>query len=175
VDLAEIQAAYYLVAATGVLVAAAYYILNMRETGRNRRATLTNSLIQPFTTTEFGKLWNEFTAMKWDNFEDFKSKYDSRVNPDNFSKRIAFFNLCDSIGYQVKTGLLDVGTVYNVAGIWIAFSWDQFGQVIKEYRKSDYPVDAYENWENLSKVLSDMRQQKDAEWRIKLQQVLSTH
>jgi hypothetical protein len=29
VDLAEIQAAYYMVAATGVLVAAGYYVLNM--------------------------------------------------------------------------------------------------------------------------------------------------
>jgi len=36
VDLAEIQAAYYMVAATGVLVAAAYYLMNIRTNQRNQ-------------------------------------------------------------------------------------------------------------------------------------------
>ena len=40
VDLAEIQAVYYLVAATGVLVAAIYYISNMRISQRNMKNTL---------------------------------------------------------------------------------------------------------------------------------------
>jgi hypothetical protein len=40
VDLGEIQAAYYMVAATGVLVAAAYYVLNIRTNRRNQELTL---------------------------------------------------------------------------------------------------------------------------------------
>jgi hypothetical protein len=40
VDLSEIQAAYYMVAATGVLVAAVFYIMNLREQRRNARLTL---------------------------------------------------------------------------------------------------------------------------------------
>jgi len=36
VDLAEIQAAYYMVAATGFLVAAVFYILNLRISQRNQ-------------------------------------------------------------------------------------------------------------------------------------------
>ena len=36
VDLAEIQAAYYMVAATGVLEAAVFYILNLRISQRNQ-------------------------------------------------------------------------------------------------------------------------------------------
>jgi len=40
VDLVEIQAAYYMVAATGVLVAAGYYVLNMRTQTRTREAQL---------------------------------------------------------------------------------------------------------------------------------------
>lgn len=38
VELAEIQVAYYMVAATGVLIAAAYYVLNMRATLQTRQA-----------------------------------------------------------------------------------------------------------------------------------------
>jgi len=40
VDLAEIQAAYYMVAATGVLVAAVYYVMTLRTTQRNMKANL---------------------------------------------------------------------------------------------------------------------------------------
>jgi len=40
VDLAEIQAAYYMVAATGVLVAAIYYVVTLRTTQRNMKANL---------------------------------------------------------------------------------------------------------------------------------------
>jgi hypothetical protein len=43
VDLAEIQAAYYMVAATGVLVAAIYYIQNMREAERNKKIQLSRA------------------------------------------------------------------------------------------------------------------------------------
>jgi hypothetical protein len=40
VDLAEIQAAYYMVAATGVLVAAVYYVMTIRTTQRNLKENL---------------------------------------------------------------------------------------------------------------------------------------
>ena len=48
VDLAEIQAAYYMVAATGVLVAAIYYIYNMRTSQRIMKTTLETRQMQMF-------------------------------------------------------------------------------------------------------------------------------
>ena len=81
VDLAEIQAIYYMVAATGVLVAAVFYILNMRETTRNRRLTLTNNLMQNFTSEEGSRRWLELMTMEWKDFDDFRAKYDSSLNP----------------------------------------------------------------------------------------------
>ena len=176
VDISVLQPVSWVAAAIGVCIAAFYYVVNLRETSRNRRATLTNSMIQPFTTKEFAKIWLDLIAMKWDSFDDFKAKYDSRVNPDNFSTRMPFFNLLDSIGYQYRSGLIDIGTVYNVAGIWITSAWTEFGQVIKEYRKSDYPIDFYENWENLAGVFSEMRKQRDADYvSTRAATVLTSH
>jgi len=40
VDLTEIQAAYYMVAATGVIVAAIYYVYNMRINQRGMKTNL---------------------------------------------------------------------------------------------------------------------------------------
>jgi hypothetical protein len=51
VTIEEIQAAYYMVAATGVLVAAAFYILNIRETMRNRRGTFSSN-VRAFSCSE---------------------------------------------------------------------------------------------------------------------------
>ena len=40
VELAEVQAAYYIVAVMGVLVAAGYYVLDMRAMQRNSKTAL---------------------------------------------------------------------------------------------------------------------------------------
>ena len=171
----DAQTVGVLVTAVSVTVAAIYYIINLRETAKNRRATLTNSIIQPFTTKEFALTWNVFNRMKWDSFDDFQKKYDSRTNPENFALRISFWNLCDSIGYQYRSGLIDIGTIYNVAGIWIADAWFMFGPVIREYRKLDYPKNIYENFEYLAGVLGKMIGQKDSDWDKKMEQVVLTH
>jgi hypothetical protein len=170
-----LQPVSWVAAAMGVCVAAFYYVMNLRETTKNRRGTLTNVLIQPFTTKEFATTWIGFAKMKWDNFEDFQKKYDSRVNPENYAARVSFWNLCDSIGYQYRTGLIDIGTIYSVAGTWISGGWLLFGDVIKEFRKSDYPRDEYENFEYLAEVLMKMRAQRDADWKRKYEQTWSTH
>ena len=52
VDLAEIQAAYYMVAATGVLVAAVYYVLNMRANSKARQAQMFMGIYERFNTPE---------------------------------------------------------------------------------------------------------------------------
>ncbi len=159
----------------GVCVAAIYYITNLRETTKNRRATLTTSLIQPFATREWAKMNLELTSMKWDSFEDFKNKYDSRVNPENYATRQMVYTLCDYIGYQHKTGLIDFDAIYHVAGFWIADYWHQFGDIIKEYRKLDYPSDYLENWEYIGEKLWKMKLQKDPDWNKKMKTVIETH
>jgi hypothetical protein len=167
VTIEEIQAAYYMVAATGVLVAAIFYILNLRtqqenlkETTRNRRATFTYNIMQPFTTKEFAKDWLNLLAMRWEDFEDFQKKYDSRVNPNNFALRLSYWNLCDSVGYQYRSGLIDIDTVYNVYGNWISLIWRKFEPVIKEYRKTDFSKGSYENFEYLANAITEMAIQK---------------
>jgi hypothetical protein len=49
VDLAEIQAIYYMVAATGVLIAAGYYVMNIRNAARDRRKQMIMMKLPPMT------------------------------------------------------------------------------------------------------------------------------
>jgi hypothetical protein len=84
VDLALLQSVSYIAGALGVCVAAFYYVMNLRETNRNRRITYTNSVLQHLYTEEGHRREMDCYAMQWTDFEDFKRKYDSRVNPENY-------------------------------------------------------------------------------------------
>jgi hypothetical protein len=175
VTIEEIQAAYYMVAATGVLVAAYYYIQNMKETAKNRRATLTNNILETFLSEEGMAKFLELLSMEWGDFDDFAKKYDSRVNPKNFALRMSLWNVCDLIGYQYREGILDLSSIYNVGGIVIDNIWEKFGPIIKEYRKRDYATDHFENFEYLAGVLSKMKESKDADYKGKKLRLLVEH
>jgi DNA relaxase NicK len=114
VDLVLLQSLSYMAGALGVCVAAFYYALNIRETTRTRRVTLTNTLIQSFISEEGSKRYMDLMNMEWKDFDDFYKKYDSSVNPENFAKRNAVYNICDILGYQYLSGQLDLGTIWTV-------------------------------------------------------------
>jgi len=148
----DVQLIGVLVTATSVTVAVVFYILNLRETNRNRKATLTTNLMQSFYSEDGANRYLELMSMEWKDFDDFMSKYDSRVNPGNWIKRKTFWTSCDLLGYQCRIGLIDLGTLYNVGGDWIISCWEKFGPII-EYRKRDYTSDLYGNLEYIAGVL----------------------
>ncbi|MGD0805669.1 MAG: hypothetical protein ABSA11_16530 [Candidatus Bathyarchaeia archaeon] len=122
VDLSEIQAAYYMVAATGVLVAAVYYTLNMRETAKNRRATFANTMLQSTLTEEWNLRHIEVMNMHWNDFEDFKRKYDSSVDPQIYAKRLSIWASDDRIGVctdRVRSALMRL--VVQLGWGWCCF------------------------------------------------------
>jgi hypothetical protein len=154
VDLEVIQSAYYMVAATGVLVAAVFYIINLRETTKNRRITYTNTVMQQLLTEEGVRRENDCYMMQWTDFQDFKKKYDSRVNPENYSKRMSLWLQYDSIGYLYRSGLIDLDTVANVGSGLLVWDWLKFKPIIEEYRKTgDISPRGFRNFEYLAEAV----------------------
>ncbi|MCX6653830.1 MAG: hypothetical protein NTY03_01780 [Candidatus Bathyarchaeota archaeon] len=175
VDLALLQSISYMAGALGVSVAALSFAFNMRTTTKNRRASLTNNLMNSFLSEEGMKRWSDLEIMKWKDFEDFRSKYDSTVNTDNYVKRQAFWNTCDLIGYQYREGLVDLGTVYNAGGIFITYSWLKFKPIIEEYRKTEYGIDDYENYEYVANELLKMKNKRDPSYMKKVKDSYSMY
>jgi hypothetical protein len=165
VDLAEIQTAYYMVAATGVLVAAVFYILNLMETIKNRRAALTLSLVQSTYSLENGRANGELLNMQWKDWGDFYSKYDSTVNIDNYAKRAWLMSTCEALGLLYRKGMLDKETLYNLTSNYVLNFWIKFKPLIEEYRKLDYGSDAYKEWESLANEFARIRAEKDPSWK----------
>jgi len=111
-----------MVAATGVLVAAVYYTLNMRETAKNRRATFANTMLQSTLTEEWNLRHIEVMNMHWNDFEDFKRKYDSSVDPQIYAKRLSIWASDDRIGVctdRVRSALMRL--VVQLGWGWCCF------------------------------------------------------
>jgi hypothetical protein len=162
VDLALLQSVSYIAGAVGVLVAAVFYILNMRETTRNRRMALTNTLLQNFTSEEGSRRWVELMQMEWKDFDDYLRKYDSSVNPDNYAKRNMTWNTCDIIGYQYLSGQLDLGTLWSICNNAVPMAWEKFGPIIKEFKRRGVSNSLmWSNFEYLAYEMSKARAERD--------------
>jgi hypothetical protein len=155
-----------MVAATGVLVAAAFYILNLRETTRNRRVVLYTTLMQPFYSKEGQRQGIDLLNMQWSDWDDFYRRYDSTANPENYANRLSIWNSFELIGQMYRQGLLDIETIYGIAPLIMVNMWAKFKPIIEKYRDYDYGSDMFENWESLVGELVKIKARKDPRWRL---------
>jgi hypothetical protein len=171
VDLVLIETVSYIIGALGVFVAAIFYVLNLRETNRSRRITFTNSVMQQMQSEESVRRFIDCIGMQWSDFDDFKKKYDSRVNPENFAKRVSLWAQCDSIGYLYKANLIDIDTVFNIGGRTVETVWTKFKPIIEGYRGNDFTANQYCNFEYLAEAVINMRKKSEADAREQLESV----
>ena len=168
VDVVLLQSASYVAAAIGVCVAAVYYVMNLRETGKNRKIAFTNNFMQSFMTLEAERVYIELMHMKWSSFEDFEKKYDSTINEDNYAKRDFMFSWCDRVGWQLKAGLIDRETFYQIMGEWIMLLWMKFKPIFYHYREiGEMSEDDYGNFEYASREMARMKLERSPKWRGK--------
>jgi hypothetical protein len=172
VELAEIQAAYYMVAATGVLVAAFYYVYNVRNTQKmmraneeSRKVQVTNNVLNNLLTEASWKCFADMMNMKWIDFEDFVKKYDSTVNPDLFAKRMSYLSTLDNMGYLYKNNIIDAKTMYEVGGIQSIWVYAKFKPIIDEYRKISWGNDRMRNLDYLANEMYKMTMLRDPNFK----------
>ena len=152
-------------------VAAIYYVLNLREISRNRRITLTTTVLEPFMTKEgYGDLL-DLLVMEWVDFEDFKKKYDHKANPENARMRLAMWNRFETIGALCKEGLLDVNTLYSGIGGVLQVLWFKFKPIIEMYRETEYDKEAYSNFEYLADRVYEYTKSKKSTGELVLQAI----
>ena len=158
----DVQSISITLAALSFFVAVLYYSLNLREVGRNRRITLTTTVLEPFMTKEgYGDVLN-LLMMEWSDFEDFKSKYDHRANPENAKTRLALWNRFETIGMLYREGLLDLKTLYGGIGGVLQVIWFKFKPIIEMYREKEYDTEAYANFEHLAESVLKYTQTRKA-------------
>jgi hypothetical protein len=176
VELVVLQSLSYMAGALGVCIAAIYYMVNLREMNKNRRITLTTTMMQPFMTEEGVRQLIDLINMEWSDLDDFKNRYDSRVNPESYAKRISIWNICENCGRLYREGLLDIETLYGGSAFFIQLMWVKFKPVIEMYRKSDFTKDHYRNFEYVAEKLNEFHMKRSGEdYNAKLQEVIQSH
>ncbi len=144
VTIEEIQAAYYMVAATGVLVAAIFYVLNLRVQQRNMR--LNQETRQILLLLDYGesrddtfrsiKLHNAMRNAQWDNYQDFRTRYFNDENVELMTYRAIKFNTYHKNGLMIRDGLMDIGTFVEYNGDSVVEIWRKYKDIILKTRKA---------------------------------------
>jgi len=119
--------------------------------------------MQSFVSREGLRLLEEIWLMVWSDFDDFVRKYDSTVNPDNYAMRTSVFLICEVLGRQYRSGVIDLDTLFSVCSTNISQLWVKFKPILEEYRKREYGRGQWLNWEYLADALDKMSERLDPE------------
>lgn len=106
VDIFEIQAAYYMVAATGVLIAAVYCVLNIRATLQTRQAQLFMSIYSTHYSDDFTRARSEIFKWTYKDYDDYMTKYGYDVNPEASIMYSKVNGYLEGIGVLVRRRLM---------------------------------------------------------------------
>jgi hypothetical protein len=132
VSLVEIQTAYYMVAATGVLAAAIYYIVNMRTTLQTRQAQLFMQLYDRWTFEIADKFW-DFLEEDMGTAEELFEK--ERTDKELRRRHATLSRYHEGMGVLVRFGLLDIKYIAYLASWPTRMYWEKYKPIIGDIRR----------------------------------------
>jgi hypothetical protein len=136
IDPVSLQMIRDVVTIFGVIAGLTYYLLTVRNANKARKTQIVMQLRNDIQSRENNLENTKLYFMEWDSFEDFYTKYDATVNPENYALRAHLWGFYESVGYMLYQGLIDVETVYNILGSYQTLvTWNKFRDVILEQRK----------------------------------------
>ncbi len=138
VSIEEIQAAYYMVAATGVLVAAVYYVIQPEDQASTwtRQAQLFMQIYDRMSQPELSAIINDIRYnMHWTDGDDFWTKYGAETNIKEYSRLASAGNYFKGIGVLLKRGLIDKMFIYDLLSSPLKLYWERLGPIILERRR----------------------------------------
>ena len=136
VDLAEIQAAYYMVAATGVLIAAVYYMINIRNSRKTHELQVTMQALALFGSKAFWSEFDELMAREWSTLEEYHEKYGRGLSLAN-----TVFITLEEMGVLLRMKLISPRIPWDLYGTYTFKLWEKYEPLIMELRR-DFSRDA---------------------------------
>ena len=134
----------------GLTASIIYYASVLRNSNKTRQTQVIMNLISSFFSTETRLVFEQMMMMQWDDYEDFRRKYDSSVNPENYSYRYNLWKMFDNLGYMLHQGLTDIDTIYNLlGGANLLLFWEKFSPIVLKQRENYGESDYFEWWEYL--------------------------
>jgi hypothetical protein len=170
VDVIEISA---LVAAAGVLVGVAYYILDIRHNMKAREMETCRWLSSDFNSEEGTKRYAAMMNLEWKDFKDFMQRY-RYSNPEGFSKYASQFMIWETCGFLIKKKVVKAEDLYNLGGFVAITGWEKYKDIIQGLREVTWGKDFWSNAEFFAKEMLKLKLRKDASFKDKLKSILNT-
>jgi hypothetical protein len=155
VSIEEIQAAYYMVAATGVLVAAVFYMLNLRISQKNQELTLKSQETSVKTQQQtletrqaqmFMNIYEQtkskdftdanykiFIDSKWSTFDEYWGNWMTDPEFRRMSDTLGEFY--EGLGVLVREGMLDIRWVALLICAQTRRYWERYIPIVEEGRR----------------------------------------
>ena len=151
VDVTEISA---IVAAAGVLVGVAYYILDMRNQARTRQTDMVLRLYSTFSSEEFQITLAQIDNLKFQNTDDFLQKYGSKVNAEVWGKWQSVAAFFEQVGVLLHRKLINISLVDDLLTTDVKQQWERMAPVILDIRKR---LDSPQIWEWFEYLYNEMK------------------
>ena len=135
-------------------MAAFYYIMtlrvqqeNIKETIKNRRGTFSSNA-RAFSCSEaWVNAYLEISKIQWTDYDDFQRKYGWEVDTELTTKRFVVLARYDMMGWQYRTGLIDLNEIGAWNGYNLVWTWLKFKPIIEEGRRRSNPKNTYSDLE----------------------------
>ncbi len=173
VSFQDVQTAYFIVAATGVLVAAAYYLLNMRYNMKAREMEVCQMITSQLTSEKGMQRYGTIMTMEWSDYEDFMKKY-GYSNNDMFAVWSSQFFLFEAMGILIKSGVVTGEKIYALGGYGCIKAWEKYREIIQGRRGISWGQDYMINFEYLAQELLKIKTRNDASFKDKLETYRTT-
>jgi hypothetical protein len=147
VDITEISA---MVAAAGVLVGVAYYILDMRNQSRMRQTDLIMRLFSVRDSKEFQESWKKVMSMDSEDYRNYEKWYE-------WSDLIIVAAFFEGIGILLHKKLIDIEMADDLFSYSIKTIWEKIREVVEAVRKHH---NAPQIWEWFEYLYNEMKKRE---------------
>jgi hypothetical protein len=164
VELAEIQFAYYMLAATGVLVGAIYYILSLRYNMKVREMEICRVSASDYASDQGMQRYAIMMTMEWKDYEDFVEKY-GYSHPEMFGKWASQFFMWEALGTLLKRKIIKAETIYVLGGYGAIAAWKKYKDIVQRERGRSV-VDYLSNAEFFAQEMLKVRTRNEARAQV---------
>jgi hypothetical protein len=156
VDITEISA---IVAATGVMIGVAYYLLDIRNQARTRQTDLVMRLYATFSSNEFQDAWAKVRARASDfeNMDDIYEYEEKGGLPARDINQVCLF--FEGIGILLQRKLVDTRMVEDLFGGAVARAWEKVKTGVTKARQQLNDPNIYYYFEYLYNEMKKREQQ----------------
>jgi hypothetical protein len=130
----DIQTISIAIASAGVLLAAIYYVLQVRHQTKLRQTDMVMRLYTTFGSTEFQKAYQKMMSVEFEDYADYVKRYATsniEVLAASYSVGVFF----EGIGVLVKRKLISMDLVDDLFTIPILDTWEKMKPLVEGRRE----------------------------------------